>query len=172
MELLRQSTPPAEILTQASQEARRGRPMAVSDRLGVELQAGMGPIYVDPLRMTQAMTHLLNYALDAADGKQVLFKASEGELEEARVLIIDLEHDGSFDDHERKHVFDNFRRVTAKAGLNLALPLAKRIIELHGGTLELSVSPGKDGRPKFRAVVPVGLRRDKSTPTRGVPRIP
>jgi signal transduction histidine kinase len=132
----------------------------------------MGPIYVDPLRMTQALTHLLNYALDAADGKAVVLQASEGELDENRVLIIDLEHDGSFDEHERKHVFDNFRRVTAKAGLNLALPLAKRIIELHGGSFELSQSPGHEGRPRFHAVIPVGMRRERSTPTRGVPRIP
>jgi two-component system cell cycle sensor histidine kinase PleC len=172
MELHRQSTPPAEILTQASQEARRGRAMTTNDRLSVELQAGMGPIYVDPLRMTQAITHLLNYALDAADGKHVVLQASEGELDENRVLLLDLQHDGSFDPHERRHVFDNFRRVTDKAGLNLALPLAKRIIELHGGTLELSQSPGQDGRPRFRAVIPVGVRREKSTPTRGVPRIP
>jgi signal transduction histidine kinase len=172
MELHRQSTPPAEILTQATQEARRGRPMVSADRLSVELQAGMGPIYVDPLRMTQAVTHLLNYALDAADGKTVVLQASEGELDENRVLLLDLEHDGSFDEHERKHVFDNFRRVTAKAGLNLALPLARRIMELHGGSLELSQLPGREGRPRFRAVIPVGMRRERTTPTRGVPRIP
>jgi signal transduction histidine kinase len=172
MELHRQSTPPAEILTQATQEARRGRAPATGDRLGVELQAGMGPIYVDPLRMTQAVTHLLNYALDAADGKQVVLHASEGEQDDNRVLVLDFEHDGSSDELDRAHVFDNFRRLTALQGLNLALPLAKRILELHGGTLELAEAPGKGGRPRFRAVVPVGLKRDKSTPTRGVPRIP
>jgi signal transduction histidine kinase len=171
MELHRQSTPPAEILTQATQEARRGRAQAVADRLAVELQAGMGPIYVDPLRTTQAITHLLNYALDAADGKEVKLNASEGELDDNRVLLIDLVHDGSLDADARAHVFDNFRRVTAMQGLNLALPLAKRIIELHGGTLEL-LTTTEEAKPRFRAVVPVGLRRDKSTPTRGVPRIP
>jgi signal transduction histidine kinase len=172
MELHRQSTPPAEILTQATQEARRGRPMSVTDQLSVELQPGMGPIYVDPLRMTQAITHLLNYALDAANGGRASLQASEGELAESRVLILDLEHDGTLDAGERERAFDGFRRLPGKlGGLNLALPLARRILELHGGTLELGES-NASGCPRFRAVVPVGIRRDKATPTRGVPRIP
>jgi signal transduction histidine kinase len=174
MELHRQSTPAAEILTSAQQEARRGRAAAVGDKLAVELQAGMGPIYVDPLRMTQAITHLLNYALDAADGGRVTLHVAEGEVADNRVLIIDLAHAGLLAAEDRPHVFDSFRRVGgAKGGLNLALPLAKRIVELHGGAIDLAdPQPGDEGRPRFRAVVPVGVRREKATPTRGVPRIP
>lgn len=172
MELHRQSTPPAELLTQALQEARRGRAQSATDKLAVELQPGMGPIYVDPLRMVQAITHLVNYALDAADGGRATLHAGEGELAESRVLVLDIEHDGTLEEHERREVFDGFRRIAGKQGLNLALPLAKRILELHGGQLEL-VSPGGPGaRPHFRAIVPVGVRREKATPTRGVPRIP
>src|SRR5262249_51591289 len=94
MELHRQSTPPAEILTRAQDAARRGRAAAVDDKLAVGLQAGMGPVYVDPLRMTQALTHLLNYALDAADGGSVSLHASEGERDDNRVLLLELSHDG------------------------------------------------------------------------------
>lgn len=172
MELHRQSTPPAEILTQAAQEARRGRAAAVGDKLAVELQAGMAPIYVDPLRMTQAITHLINYGLDAAGGGRVSLHASEGELSESRVLLLDLEHDGPLGPDERAQVFDGFRRMRGNQGLNLALPLAKRIFELHGGTLELLSAGDERARPRFRAVIPVGVRREKATPTRGVPRIP
>ena len=173
MELHRQSTPPAEILTQAQQEARRGRAAAVGDQLAVELQAGMGPIYVDPLRMTQAVTHLLNYALDAADGGRVVLHVAEGELADNRVVVIDLEHEGGLAPDDRTRVFDNFRRLTGtKGGLNLALPLAKRIFELHGGNIDLSAVTGDRGQPRFRAVIPVGVRRERPTPTRGVPRIP
>ena len=174
MELHRQSTPPAEILTQAQQEARRGRAATISDKLTVELQAGLGPIYVDPLRMTQAVTHLLNYALDAADGGRVTLHVAEGEQADNRVLLIDLAHTGVLAPEDRPRAFDNFRRLkSAKGGLNLALPLAKRIFELHGGALDLAdPKPGDEGRPRFRAVIPVGIRREKATPTRGVPRIP
>jgi signal transduction histidine kinase len=178
MELHRQSTPPAEVLTQAQQEARRGRAASTSDKLTVELQAGMGPVYVDPLRMTQAITHLLNYALDAADGGRVTLHVAEGEEADNRVLVIDLAHSGVLAGNDRVHVFDSFHRVASPGrktpgGLNLALPLAKRIFELHGGNIDLAEArPGDEGRPRFRAVIPVGIRREKSTPTRGVPRIP
>jgi signal transduction histidine kinase len=173
MELHRQSTPAAEILTQAQQGALRGRAAAITDKLAVELQAGMGPIYVDPLRMTQAITHLINYGLDAADGGRVSLHVSEGEQAENRVLVIDLEHDGLLSREDEARVFDGFRRLAgAKGGLNLALPLAKRIVELHGGGIQ-SMEPGGAGsRAHFRAVIPVGIRREKATPTRGVPRIP
>jgi signal transduction histidine kinase len=170
MELHRQSTPPAEILTQAQQEARRGRPASTLDQMSVALEPGMGPIYVDPLRMTQAITHLLNYALDAADGGHVSFRASEGEKDDSRVLVLDVEHDGVLAAHEREHVFDGFRRIAGKQGLNLALPLAKRIVELHGGVVELLSDAAR--RSRYRAEVPVGIRRERATPTRGVPRIP
>jgi signal transduction histidine kinase len=170
MELHRQSTPPAEILAQGTQEARRGRPPQVTDRLSVEAQAGLQPVYVDPMRMTQAVTHLANYALDAAQGGRVILSAREGELDHARVLLIDVEHEGSAAVLERSRVFDGFRRLPGTHGLNLALPLAKRIVELHGGSIDLQ--PGDEGRPRFRAVIPAGARRENITPVRGFPRIP
>jgi len=172
MELHRQSTPPTEILTQAQQEARRGRGPTITDKLAVELQAGLGPIYVDPLRMTQAITHFLNYGLDAADGGRVTLHVSEGEQADNRVILIDLIHEGALTADDEARVFDGFRRLAGvKGGLNLALPLAKRIVELHGGAVELS-DDRSAGQVRFRAVVPVGIRREKATPTRGVPRIP
>jgi signal transduction histidine kinase len=152
MELHRQSTAPAELLRQASQEARRGRSSQVADELLVELQPGLGPIHVDPLRLTQAVTHLLNFALDAAQGGQVLLRAREGDL--GRTFLLDIEHAGTIADEERDRLFDGFRQVTGKPGLHLALPLARRLIELHGGTLELI----PDRRPHLRAVVPLGRR--------------
>jgi signal transduction histidine kinase len=124
--------------------------------------------------MTQAITHLLNYALDAADGGRVTLHVAEGEQADNRVLVVDLAHAGVLAAEDRARAFDSFRRLTSvKGGLNLALPLAKRIFELHGGALDLSEPhPGDEGRPRFRAVIPVGIRREKATPTRGVPRIP
>ena len=99
--------------------------------------------------------------------------SGSGARDPATISILDLEHDGMLTGPDRANVFDGFRRLTGKqGGLNLALALAKRIFELHGGSLELSTLTGEGGRPRFRAVVPVGIRREKSTPTRGVPRIP
>ncbi|HEX9101816.1 MAG TPA: ATP-binding protein, partial [Polyangia bacterium] len=112
--------------------------------------------------------------LDAAGGGRVSLHVAEGEMADNRVLVIDLAHTGVLAGEDRARVFDSFRRVAGnQGGLNLALPLAKRILELHGGQIDLSEPlPGDEGRPRFRAVVPVGIRREKATPTRGVPRIP
>src|SRR5262249_28668156 len=63
--LPRQDAPPVELLRQSMQEARRGRPTVEADRLTVALQPGLPLIHVDSLRVTQALTHLINYGLDA-----------------------------------------------------------------------------------------------------------
>ncbi|HEY7956966.1 MAG TPA: HAMP domain-containing sensor histidine kinase [Polyangia bacterium] len=142
MELHRQSVPPAEILRAAMQEARRGRPQAVGDRLAVALQPGLLPLHVDPLRVTQAITHLLNYALDAMQGGRVTLRAHEAHATQlvppARAFIVELEHEGEIGLEESLNLFDGFRKVAGKRGLHLQLPLARRLAELHGGALELT----------------------------------
>jgi signal transduction histidine kinase len=141
MELHRQSSPPAELVRAALQEARRGRPPAAADQVNVVLQPGLQPIHADPLRVTQAVTHLLNYAMDACDeaggGGVTLRVAQNADGGKGRVFVIELEHPGEISDDQAEHLFDGFRRVMGKQGLHLALPLARRLAELHGGSLEL-----------------------------------
>src|SRR5262249_5542013 len=105
MELHRQSAPPAELVRAALQEARRGRtpgsPGSMisggADRVQISLQAGMQLLYADPLRVTQAVTHLLNYALDAGGAGPILLSAAErmdpGERSSSgkRLFVVDLE---------------------------------------------------------------------------------
>jgi signal transduction histidine kinase len=157
LELHRQGVAPAEILRQATQDAQRGRPEDTLDQLFVVLQPGMAPIHVDPLRLTQALTHLLNEALDAANGQKVVLRAAEGRVDETRAFIVDLEYPARLDAKERGRLFDGFYRVAGQSGLHLALPLAHRIVTLHGGSLKLASHA--DGRLQLRAVIPVDLRR-------------
>jgi signal transduction histidine kinase len=183
MELHRQSTPAAEILTQAEREAVRGRDERAGEGLVISLTAGVAPVYVDPLRMAQATTHLLNYALDSSESGRVTLKVTDGELDESRVLIFDLSHDGVLSSEDASRLFDGFHRITGMKGLNLALPLSRSIIELHGGTIELvesepatknadaNAETDKTPKTRLRAIIPVGVRRERWTPTRGVPRI-
>jgi signal transduction histidine kinase len=149
MELHRHSAPPAELLRAALQEARRGRS---TDPVQVALQPGMAPIHVDPLRTTQAMTHLINYALDAVADSQgtVRLSAAERDSPSGKSFVIELEHDGDLGDSDESQLFDGFRRV-GRAGLHLALPLAKRLVELHDGSVELVARKPA----KYRLILPL-----------------
>jgi signal transduction histidine kinase len=142
MELHRHNSPPVELLRAAVQEARRGRPTHIADLVTVVLQPGLHPIHVDPLRTTQAVTHLLNYAIDAAKGGKITLRARESDgSKETRLFVIDLQHEGELSPEAAANLFDGFRRGASGVGLHLALPLARRLVELHGGSLEL-VAPG------------------------------
>jgi signal transduction histidine kinase len=165
MELHRRRAPPAELITQAVHEARRSRP--AQDQLLVELQAGLEPISCDPLRLTQAVTHLAGYALDAAKGREIVLRARDGEMGNSRAFVIELEYDGEIGEEERQHLFDPFQPQPDRPGLHLALPLARRLLELHGGTLEISAG----ARPRFIAAVPVARRRERTTPTSDLGKI-
>jgi signal transduction histidine kinase len=156
MELHRQSVAPVELLRQATQDAQRGRPPSEIDQLFVVMQPGIEPIHVDPLRIQQALTHLLNHALDTAPGQKVVLRASRGEHQGGRAFVVDLEYGGALDAEERASLFDGFRRVRGHRGLHLALPLAHRLVTLHAGTLALA---GGDGPGvHLRAVIPVSRR--------------
>ncbi len=163
MELHRQSASPAELIRQATQDARRGRPQSAAEQLVVELQPGLGPIMVDPLRLTQVATHLFNHALDSSNQGIVSMRVHE--VANPRTFVLELEYDRPTDpkawEEEREHLFDGFRLGGKRPGLHLALPLARRLVEVHGGSLELLAPPSSGGnRVRLRAEIPVGqLRR-------------
>jgi signal transduction histidine kinase len=162
MELHRQHASPAELIRQAVQEARRGRPPSLTDQLSVELRPGMAPIHVDPLRMTQVATHLVNHAFDGApangSGGPIQLRAQE--LANPRQLILEIEYPRPpWWNEEKDYLFDGFRLSGSRPGLHLALPLAKRLVELHGGTLDLANS--EDTRVRLRGVIPLAAAREK-----------
>jgi signal transduction histidine kinase len=167
MELQLQPSLLAELVNQAVQEARRGRAPSAGDRLKIELQAGMPQLRVDPLRITQAVAHLLNYALDAAQGGDVTLRARDGELGDTRLFVLEVEHEHGHACARDPRLFEGFRKVPGAEGLHLALPLSKRLFELHGGTMETLVQ-GKGG---IRVVMPLSKVIGRTTPTKGVPRI-
>jgi signal transduction histidine kinase len=162
MELHRQQASPAELIRQAVQEARRGRPPSVTDQLAIELQPGMAPLHVDPLRLTQVATHLVNHAYDSlspSGGTGVQLRAQETGNPRNFILEIEYPRPGDWD---KEHLFDGFRASGPKPGLYLALPLAKRLVEIHGGTLLLSPTPA-DARVRLRATIPVAVSRRLSS---------
>jgi two-component system, NtrC family, sensor kinase len=121
----------------------------VAHRLeGIEVVRDYGdlpPIHGAPGQLSQVWTNLLVNAADAA--------AEAGRLEVVtdaprrgwvRIRITD---DGpGIPEEERRRMFEP--RFTTKGGevrygLGLGLPIAKRIVEAHGGTITLSSAPGR-----------------------------
>jgi signal transduction histidine kinase len=137
LDLERKATPPATFVTQARKEALRGRPERVGDRLTIDLQAGVAAVHVDALRMQQALTHLFDWAIEAARDGAVRVEIADRDRDAGRAFVIEVLCVGTTTTAEAEALlFQPFRKVPGLPGLQLALPLARRIIEAHGGTVE------------------------------------
>jgi len=72
---------------------------------------------------------------------------------------------------DQSRVFDKFERGKRQSGAGLGLSLVKRLIELHGGTVEVDSTPGEGTRiicrlplprPYGDGIWPVSISREES----------
>jgi two-component system, OmpR family, sensor histidine kinase BaeS len=127
---------------------------AAADEAGVrlELEADeLAPISIDPDRIRQVVTNLVANALRfTPSGGRVAVSASAGG-DAVTIRVSDTGRGMSSDEVE--HAFDRFYRSSASTGSGLGLPIARNLVEAHGGTIRLTSEPGNG------TVVEVGLPR-------------
>jgi signal transduction histidine kinase len=101
----------------------------------------------DPARLSQVFANLLNNAAKYTDvGGRIWLRARV----DGTSLVVGVKDDGPGLTKElRQHAFELFMqgpqtRARARGGLGIGLTLVRRLVELHGGTVEaLSEGPGK-----------------------------
>jgi signal transduction histidine kinase len=109
----------------------------------------------DERRLTQVLLNLVGNAIKLTDAGSVEIHATTaGGLFELNVVDTGLGIDAA--DQER--IFDSFQQVDnfstrEKGGTGLGLAISKRIVEMHGGTINLESALGRGSR--FRITVPV-----------------
>ena len=148
-------------------------------RVALDLPAEPVTFLADPARLAQVFANLLNNAAKYTDvGGRIWLRARV----ERNEIVVGVKDDGPGLTKElRKHAFDLFMqgpqtRARARGGLGIGLTLVRRLVELHGGTVEaLSEGPGKgtefvvrlplrlppvaDGAPAIAASAAAGPRR-------------
>jgi signal transduction histidine kinase len=148
-------------------------------RIALDLPTEPVTFFADPARLGQVFANLLNNAAKYTDvGGRISLRARV----EGNELVVGVKDDGPGLTKElRKHAFDLFMqgpqtRARARGGLGIGLTLVRRLVELHGGTVDaLSEGPGKgtefvvrlplrlppvaDGVPPTAAVGAAGPRR-------------
>jgi two-component system, OmpR family, sensor histidine kinase BaeS len=118
---------------------------AVADEAGVrlELQVGeMAPISIDPARVRQVMANLVANALRfTPSGGRVLLEASAAD---GAVAIRVSDTGRGMEPDEVEHAFDRFYRSPGSTGSGLGLPIARNLVEAHGGRIELHSVPNRE----------------------------
>jgi K+-sensing histidine kinase KdpD len=115
------------------------------------------PAWVDPLRLEQVLTNLVNNALKYSPqgGPIALTLAVDPGGASVRLAVCD--RGLGIPTERRAHIFDRFYRAHAdhhRSGLGLGLYISQQIVALHGGRLEAEFP--EDGGARFIVTLPRG----------------
>ncbi|MCP5026562.1 MAG: HAMP domain-containing histidine kinase [Actinomycetia bacterium] len=130
---------------------------------GVELTAGphnpAGPVEVDPDRLAQAVTNLVDNALKFAAG-EVVVSTETGELDGSPATLIVVADDGpGIPDADKPFVFERLYQtgqtpVRRESGTGLGLAIVRELVAVMGG--RVTVADGADGGTRMEITLPVG----------------
>ncbi len=139
--------------------------------LGLALDPGAGPIAGDPDRLQQVVWNLLSNAVKFTPegGRVEVALEQTGPYGRLRVTDTGQGIASAF----LPYVFDRFRQADssstrAHGGLGIGLALVRHLVELHGGTVEVS-SAGPGTGATFTVTLPLAVERtaDGHRPPRG-----
>jgi two-component system sensor histidine kinase HydH len=144
-EIERRDTDPAALLSSSVQSLALagGAPP-------IEVDAGAAPDAwsLDSSRMTQVLTNLLENAVQAGAPVRAKVAAEGGSL------VFEVRDSGpGVPEDEKERIFEPFYTKRTR-GTGLGLAVAKRVVELHRGTISVANAPG--GGAVFRVAVPRG----------------
>jgi PAS domain S-box-containing protein len=116
----------------------------------------LAPFYGDAFQMERALTNILVNAINyTPEGGQIHVRAQQVENE----LVVEIEDNGiGIPAEEQGHIFTRFyrgdpARGSGQGGMGMGLAIARKIVEAHGGRIELESEPGKGST--FRVILPV-----------------
>jgi two-component system nitrogen regulation sensor histidine kinase NtrY len=134
-------------------------------RFALSLPEGPAVLDLDPTMIGQALTNLIKNAGEAIESYQEK-GATDGFAPEIRVsldltpeqAVIRIADNGTGLPPDRSRLFEPYVTTRAK-GTGLGLPIVKKIIEEHGGTLTLQDAPVFDGNAHAGAMAEIVLPR-------------
>jgi signal transduction histidine kinase len=147
LELHREPTPPATLLSRAIQRARVRVGSAIE--FETETSPGLPSAFVDPYRTTQALENLLVFLGEQLErGTLGIRCTSERDENGSGEVVIHITSPRAATSVEQlAHARRGFSRLPGHTGLGLSLPIATSLLELQGGSLRVhheSSSPDQE----------------------------
>ncbi len=139
---------PVEVDAVAAEVAAILRPLAESRQvtLTFEFDAEARRLQADPMMLRQMLLNLLSNAVKFSPSGEAVTVRSEAD--ESGVTVKVSDRGPGIDKDKLQHVFEPFgsgQSLLAQqaAGIGLGLPIAKKLVELHGGRLSITTSRQK-----------------------------
>lgn len=105
----------------------------------LELECSKCGLYADPIRIEQVLENLLSNAVKYSPAGGEIRVHCSRDAKKCRFSVAD--HGIGMTSEQVEHIFDKFYRVdttdTARQGIGLGMNIAKHIIEVHGGSIEV-----------------------------------
>ena len=115
------------------------------------------PARVDPLRLEQVVTNLLDNAIKySPEGGQIQIELELPAPGLARLSVVD--HGVGIQPERRQHIFERFYQAHKgdhASGMGLGLYISRQIVELHGGSIQPEFPP--EGGTRIVVDLPTGL---------------
>jgi PAS domain S-box-containing protein len=153
------------------------RPQIEARRHTLVVDHADAPVWIsgDAVRLAQVLTNLLNNAAKYSEpGGTITVRVMQPHAELVCVVVADTGI-GIAPDAQRR-VFDLFAQVEhggdrSQGGLGIGLSLARRLVEMHGGTLTMH-SEGAGRGSTFHVALPVAMRSAESRAADAAPASP
>ena len=140
--LHREPTAPKVLLEDAA-AAHRANALAAGIDIRVEVAGGLPSLDVDPVRMKQVVTNLIENAIRAMPGGGSISLSARAD---AGAIVLDVTDTGPGIAPElQATLFDRFTKAAGSRGSGLGLAIARAIVTAHAGTIEALAGPGGAG---------------------------
>ena len=150
--LHRESTDPGVLLEDVA-AAHRARAAATKVDLRVQAAAGLPALDLDPMRMRQVVSNLVDNAIRVmSEGGTITLSAAVRDRE----LVIEVVDDGpGIPPDLLATVFDRFSKSPESRGSGLGLAIARAIVTAHGGTIAALSDPATGRGTTVRISLPL-----------------
>jgi len=140
--LHREPTEPAVLLEDVA-AAHRANASAVSIDIRVDVDPGLPTLDIDPVRMKQVVSNLVENAIRAMPSGGSITLSARQDPGAIQVEVSDTGPGIAPDLHST--LFDRFTKSSGSRGSGLGLAIARAIVTAHGGTIDASSGPGGVG---------------------------
>jgi PAS domain S-box-containing protein len=152
MALSKQSVSVTEILSKSASEVE---PQLRQKQLTLSIECSADKFLLDDDRMLQVLINLLSNAIKFSPQSETIKLTAAESNGDLTIEVID--HGRGIPEEYRLRIFERFKQVESadgkrSQGTGLGLPICKKIVEEHGGTIKAVETPGHG--TTFRIVIP------------------